>query len=340
MQLPRFQLTPSSRIPAWRLTINDKEVTAQLTDRLISLTLTDNRGFEADTLNISIDDSDGLVAIPDKGAKLQLYLGWTGAPLIDKGGYIVDTIEHSGTPDTLTLSAKSADFRESLIEKKSVSYPAQTIASLVATIAKKHQLKHRVSQRLANIQLTHKIQSNESDANLLTRLAAEHDAVASIKNDYLLFIGAGEGKTSSGKSIPRLTITRGDGDNHRYARSEREKYTGVKAYWNDLRHGKKQWELAGKADKTTSLKKAFPNQQAAQNAADAELQRLNRGVATFTIRLAFAMPHLFPETPVKAKNFKPVIDKINWVTTRAVHELGDSGFITSVECEQKNKQKK
>lgn len=117
MQLPQFQLTPSSRTPAWRLTINDRDVTASLSNRIISLSLVDYRGFEADTLNLSIDDTDGQMPLPTRGAKLTLALGWHGTPLIDKGSYVIDSVEHSGAPDTVTLSAKSADFRESLLEK-------------------------------------------------------------------------------------------------------------------------------------------------------------------------------------------------------------------------------
>lgn len=188
---------------------------------------------------------------------------------------------------------------------------------------------------MASIELSHKIQSNESDANLLTRLAEEHDAFATIKNDRLLFLIAGVGKYASGAAIPTQTITRKDGEQHRYTMAEREKYTGVKAYWYDVNKAKKVWELVGTKDKTHSLKKAFVDKAQAKKAAAAELKRLNRGVAGFTMHLAFAMPHLFPETPVKADGFKPTIDNINWIIIRATHELGEGGFVTTLECEQK-----
>lgn len=335
MQLPQFKVTAASRTPAWQLTINDRDVTAELSNRIISLTLTDNRGFEADTVDITIDDSDGKMAIPDRGAKLSLKLGWQGAPLVDKGEYIVDTIEHSGAPDKLTLAAKSADFRDSLLNKKSISYPPQTLGSLVATIAAAHGLSSRVAPTLSGVAITQKIQSNESDANLLTRLAGEHDAMAGIKNGAIIFIAKGNGKNAGGTDLASITVTRQNGDRHSYRRSERDKFTGVKAYWYDIRKGKKRWVTAGTKDKTTALKKAYPNQAAAMAAAQAELKRLQRGVATFSMSLAFAMPHLFPETPIKAEGFKPVIDAIEWITVRAIHELGDNGFITNVECEMK-----
>lgn len=49
-------------------------------------------------------------------------LGWQGAVLIDKGVFTVDEIEHSGTPDKLTIRARSADFRETLNVRRDQSY--------------------------------------------------------------------------------------------------------------------------------------------------------------------------------------------------------------------------
>ena len=45
--------------PAFMITLNGDDITQNLSDRLISLIMTDNRGFEADQLDIELDDSDG-----------------------------------------------------------------------------------------------------------------------------------------------------------------------------------------------------------------------------------------------------------------------------------------
>ena len=39
-------------------------------ERLMSLSLTDNRGFEADQLTITLDDADGQLQLPPRGARL------------------------------------------------------------------------------------------------------------------------------------------------------------------------------------------------------------------------------------------------------------------------------
>lgn len=54
--------------PQFMLTLDSKDITGNISDRLINLSLTDNRGFEADQLDIELDDSDGLVELPVRGA--------------------------------------------------------------------------------------------------------------------------------------------------------------------------------------------------------------------------------------------------------------------------------
>lgn len=64
--------------PAFMLKMGDKDITHDISARLLSLTLSDNRGFEADQLDIELDDADGQVMMPGRGAVLSLHLGWQG----------------------------------------------------------------------------------------------------------------------------------------------------------------------------------------------------------------------------------------------------------------------
>ncbi|HBS6848764.1 TPA: phage late control D family protein, partial [Klebsiella pneumoniae] len=102
-------LNLGSKTPAFRIVIEGKDATQTLDKRLLGMTLTDNRGFEADQLDLELDDADGLVIMPRRGAVISLALGWKGEPLYSKGKFTVDEIEHSGSPDRLTIRARSAD---------------------------------------------------------------------------------------------------------------------------------------------------------------------------------------------------------------------------------------
>ena len=77
------------RQPAYRILVDGQDITPTIRPRLESLRLTDNRGLEADTLDITLDDTDGALALPPRGARVRLALGWVGQPLVDKGDYLL-----------------------------------------------------------------------------------------------------------------------------------------------------------------------------------------------------------------------------------------------------------
>nr|WP_319930267.1 phage late control D family protein [Xenorhabdus sp. 12] len=238
--IPQFDLvTGKEGAPAFRLETNNKDITGKIQSRLMSLTLTDNRGLESDQLDLELDDSDGQLALPRRGDILTLELGWHGHSLTPKGKFVVDEIEHSGAPDRLTIRARSADFRGDLNVKREQSYHKQTLESIVSTIAARNQLQFQISDDLKGISM-HIDQTNESDVSFLTRIAKQEGAIASVKNGELLFIQQGQNKTVSGKKISPVLITRKSGDSHRFSLSDREAYTGVVAQWQDTRTATKQ----------------------------------------------------------------------------------------------------
>ena len=65
------------KVPAFDLTVGGVQLLS-VNDRLMSLTLTDNRGFEADSLELTIDDTDGKIALPARGVEISVSLGWQG----------------------------------------------------------------------------------------------------------------------------------------------------------------------------------------------------------------------------------------------------------------------
>ncbi|OTA14872.1 phage protein [Xenorhabdus vietnamensis] len=238
--VPQFDLvTGKTSKPAFRLEINNKDISGKIQSRLISLTLTDNRGLESDQLDIELDDADGMLSLPRRGDILTLELGWDDHPLTSKGKFVVDEIEHVGAPDRLTIRARSTDFRGDLNVKREFSYHKQTLENIVSTIATRNQLKFKISEELKGISM-HIDQTNESDVSFLTRIAKQEGAIASVKNGELLFVRQGQNKTASGQDIPPVLIIRQSGDNHRFSLSDREAYTSVVAQWQDTRIATKQ----------------------------------------------------------------------------------------------------
>lgn len=347
--------------PAFRLTMDGADITQKLEKRLLSLTLTDNRGFEADQLDIELDDADGQLQLPRRGVVLSLSLGWQGEALFPKGSYVVDEIEHSGTPDRLTLRARSADFRQTLNTKREKSWHKTTAGEIVRDIAGRHKLKAAMGEDMAATEIDHLDQTNESDASFLMRLAKQCGAVACVKDGNLLFIRQGQGKTASGRALPVITLQRRDGDGHRFTLADRDAYTGVIASWLHTREPtkkpvakvkrrrrkapvkkKKEPEakqgdyLIGTDENVLVLSRTYANRGNAERAAKMQWERLQRGAATFSIQLAKGRAELYTEMPVKVSGFKRQIDDGEWIITTLTHSLtADSGFTTSFELEVK-----
>lgn len=97
--------------PAFMLKLDNEDITQDFSDRLISLTMTDNRGFEADQLDIELDDTDGQIAMPPRGATLTLWLGWQGAALIKRDVHGRRN-RAQGAPDTLTIRGEAPIFAD------------------------------------------------------------------------------------------------------------------------------------------------------------------------------------------------------------------------------------
>ncbi len=220
--------------------IDGVDITHKIKPRLMSLTLTDNRGFDADQVELQLDDSDGLLTMPRRGATLRVWIGWKGAPLIDKGSFTVDELEHAGAPDTLTITGRSVDFRESLNVKKERSFHGKKLSEIIDTLAKNNGLFSVISTSLKDEVIDHIDQTNESDAAFLVRLAKMFDTIPTVKDGRLLFVRAGLALTATGKAMPPVVITRSSGDQHRFSVADRDAYTGVVAYWHDKKKAEKK----------------------------------------------------------------------------------------------------
>ncbi|MDD7876081.1 phage late control D family protein [Klebsiella pneumoniae] len=351
-------LNLGSKTPAFRIVIEGKDATQTLDKRLLGMTLTDNRGFEADQLDLELDDADGLVIMPRRGAVISLALGWKGEPLYSKGKFTVDEIEHSGSPDRLTIRARSADFRETLNVRREKSWHKTTVGDVVKDIAARHNLKVAIGNDVAAMALDHLDQTNESDASFLMKLARQYGAIASVKDGNLLFIRQGQGKTASGKPLPVITITRKDGDSHRFSLADRGAYTGVIAHWLHTREPEKKETakvkrrrrttkpkepeakqgdyLVGTDENVLVLNRTYANRSNAERAAKMNWERLQRGLAAFSLQLAEGRADLYTEMPVKVSGFKQPIDDAEWTITTLTHTVNpDSGFTTSIELEVK-----
>ncbi|MDY7423273.1 contractile injection system protein, VgrG/Pvc8 family [Acinetobacter baumannii] len=329
-----YQTETEYPFPIYRLEVDGNDISPLVVDRLISLNIKDNRGLVVDSVDIELDDSDGQLEIPPEGAIIQVWIGWSNTGLVDKGKYKVESVTHRGAPDVLSISAFSNDVSEGLKQKRERSFSNKTIQVIFETVGAEYALKTIVHDTLANRVISY-IAQNESDANLITRIADEHDAIATVKNGHLILLPRGASQTVSGLPLPTAQIFRSDGDSHNYTTGTgTDRITGVKAYYYNTGKSKKSYVVIGdNEDNLKEIRYVHRDKKTAELAAQAEFNRCKRASQKLSYTFAFGQPNLIPEQEFVFTGLKPQIDDIVWLGTNVTHNLTDSGFTTNVELE-------
>lgn len=292
-----------------------------------SVVVTDEAGFESDTVEIKLcDDRDQLV-VPPQGEQLTVWLGWHGKQLVRMGTYVADEIKMEGPLRTLTIKAKAADMRASLKAVRTRSFDT-TLGAIVAAVAAEHGYTARVSGALADVAL-HVDQAGESDLHLLTRLARDAGAVFKAAEGYLIVAPAGDGKSVSGRELPRITVDVGQVNRYAMTASSRGKFTGVRAEFADKPAATTREVIVGDAGgEVQTLRQMFADGGAATRAARARLEELTRGTGKLELTMV-GNPRIRAEGIIDVVGCSTKVDGV-WVVQRAVHQVGAQGFITQV----------
>lgn len=329
----------------------ETDLSGMIGPRLISLSITEKRGGDADQLDLVLHDHDGQMELPREGATLRVSLGWKKGKdvtpgMVDKGSFKVDEVEYSGSPDLITIRARSADFSSAYRVRRERSHRNTTIGALVRKVAGENKLQAHISPELASIAVPVLAQDQKSDMAMIRQLGRRHDAVATVKAGRLIFSRIGSGATATGLTIPVGTIKRGDGDAFTYKRVERSQYAGTEARWHDKDKAKRKTVRvaagAGAQDhgskrrgdrKTKRLKRVYHSEAAARHAAQAANGRTARRAAEFEFTLALGRPDLYPERSLRVSGFKPEIDGQAWLIAEVTHTLDENGLGTKLKLE-------
>lgn len=326
--------------PLFKIEANDADVTAVIRKRFVSGMITDNEGLQSDTFEVTLDDRDNAIVIPDTGAELKVWLGYQASGLAYMGLYIFDEHDISGPPDQVVLKAKAAQVSNSetlkgmsasLKQQKTRSWSGQTLGSIVETIAGDAGYTPCVFADLGDELIEHVDQTEESDMHFLTRLALERNAVAKPAGGNLVLAPRGKSKSLTGRQLSAVTLDRSEITTWNLNTSEREAYRSVQTFWHNLQTGEKVAVTVGDGDPVKMLRGNFPTSEEAVRAAGADLDRIERGQAGLTLTLP-GRSELAAEGAVFLTGFRKELLG-EWSIKKATHPFSRSGFTTTLECE-------
>ncbi|MFD0726975.1 contractile injection system protein, VgrG/Pvc8 family [Lysobacter brunescens] len=320
---------------AYRLTIDGQDITGRVRPILSSLSISDRQRGEADELEIRLDDTDGKIEIPRKGVVCRVAIGWEGQALVDKGAFVVDETGHEGPPDTVVIRARSVDLTNQARNRRNRSWHQTTLGAVIRDLAASQGLQPRISADLAQIPVAHLDQVGESDVNLMTRLAKQHDATATVKGRALIFLRIGKGTTASGAALPGFTIERSNCGRHNVTFADRDRFSGVHAEWHDKASGTRKKVQVGDGKNSKGLRRVYHSESEARQHADAEYRKHQRGEARMSVTLSRGDANLSAEMIGRARGWRPEIDSIRWLAASVNHTLtGSGGFETTLELEK------
>jgi len=322
------------------ISLGGKNLTTTIAPQLISLDITDNLAFEADSLSITLNDDN--FELPKRGVQLDIKLGFKRDQAnLYEASFIVDELSVTGPPNTIEINASSANLRTKLNIRKSDSFSKVTLGELVTKIAAHHELKYTISPDLAAEYIEHIDQNEESDASFLIRILEDFGGKLAIKNNKMLIFKDGAPLTIDGKQQPPVIINRSSCYNFSFSIFDRGNYTGCRANFLNYRDGKKNHDpennyvLIGTDENVKSLGHTYKNIDNATKAAKYHLAKLQRAACSFSIKLHEGAPQLLPGMLVKVTGFKAAIDGEQWQIVRVNHSLSkNSGFISSLELEK------
>ena len=319
--------------PTFRIVADGADITALINDRLLLLRTTDKPGMESDDFELRIDDRDSAVSLPNRGASIEIFLGYTGSALSRLGRYTVDEVELSGPPDTLTIRGKASDMRGSGKTTRSGSWENVSLAAIVIDVASRNGW---LPVCPVATPVSRADQLSESDFNFITRLARLYDCTAKVADGKLLVMQRQAGQSASGQVLGAITLTRSDVSRWQFCLADRSTHKAVRTQHQDKKTGQLQIITLGNDDAPDGLppvhtdRHIHPNKSAAEQAAKARLSAFNRSTAAVRLEMP-GRTDLFAERIINAQGFKVGLDG-EYLVDSVEQVFTQSGWSTTVEC--------
>ena len=169
------------------LTYQQRNITRDVSEHLLSLTYTDHLTGNADSLEVELEDTQGRwrdAWYPGHGDTLTLAIGWQGAPLRTLGRLEIDEVELNGPPSTITIHALATGINGPLRTVEHHAYEDLTLAAIAQQIATRQGLT--LVGHIEPIPLD-RLTQQDTDLTFLRNLAPTYDYAFKITDRQLVF---------------------------------------------------------------------------------------------------------------------------------------------------------
>jgi len=322
--------------PIYKVSVNGSNVTDLIKTRLLSLTITDEAGWDSDSVSVTLDDRDSMLEMPKTGASIEVSLGFKGNKgLVNMGAYTIDEVTLSGSPEKMVIRGKAADLgsKGTIKDQKTKQWEDKTVKEIVSEVASKHGLSPKVGSDLSGKKIKDLAQTDESDIHLLSRIAQKYDAVVKVTQNYLIFSKRGASRAVSGNPVPPIKITKNQcKPSYSMTRAERPAINSIQAKWHNKATAKVEKVETSSEKPQKVLRHTYDSKDEAESASKSELAKLKRDEAKMNFTLAIGNPAVAAEGHIILQEFREGINGV-WNATSVTHTWSNAGATTRVSAE-------
>lgn len=331
--------------PKYKIVADGRDITDKIKQRFVSLSYSDNSGFQNDRITLVLDDRPPQLKLSELSTNLEVWMGYEKDPdyeagyqqFVLMGSFYVDEFQIDRKPvRTLTVIARANDTGGTLKTVKTRSWDTTTFGEMVTQIAQEHSLEPRVHSDYSSIEIDHLDQTNQSDQGFLTMLANKNNAVFKVVNDKLFFAPRGATKALNGAEIPVIEIDESELENYTVTIQQRSNHKTVttRHYDTDAAEEKIQTveaESSNGVETESQVEEIAPTEAEALTSAQAKSGQLNREKETFNFSMV-GLPVVRAEAKVRIANFRSEL-RDTWLVKTATHSISRSGYKLTVNCE-------
>ena len=303
--------------PDFKIEVNGKDVTDNVKKHLANLNLKDEAGDTTDELTLNFDN---LFKRPKYEDKIKIWLGYKESGLYYCGAFLVQTTEKN--QNSLRVRATSTNFTTEIKKKRNRSYENISLCDLVKKVADRNSLKYKCD--FNDVFFKHLSQTDESDLNLLNRIAKMYNATFNIKNDTLIFI-----KKRGDNNLPIFEVDRKNVSSYTIKYANKTLYKSVKAVYHDTKENKTKEVVFGNGEPQYVLQNNFKSENEALKRAEGILNLLNSGIVSGN--LVIDGMNIIAGAKLKLTGFGE--DDGEYSIKRVTHNLSGSGYTVRVEFE-------
>jgi len=313
--------------PFIQVSVAGRPVSSAFYSRLVSASIHDAPGQEADTVELTFDDGDNMIAMPEEGAELSVSFGFRdGAGAFKMGVFIAERTVIAGGADGqfLTISGRSADMRSDIKEPLSEHFEDQTVGEIVEQLAGRHGYGVKVDADFASLRLPYIARFEQGATDFLTRLGDRIGAIFAVKDRKFLLVKRG--------GLPAVTIARGECESWSFEVEPRPRYGSAEAAYFDRANGRLIFEehSTGLGGARKRLRTIYASPEEARAAARAEGERLARCTGTGSLTLA-GRPDIMADQSINVVGFRAEVNGL-WRCAGVDHVYDDT-YRTTIELE-------